>query len=59
MTNKHDTWTRSDGSKIALDEMNEHHLRNALRKSLERISVLEKELKEKKSALNNIGFVQQ
>jgi|688.fasta_scaffold2412024_2 hypothetical protein len=59
MTNKHNTWTRSDGSKIALDEMNEHHLRNALRKSLERISVLEKELKEKKSALNNIGFVQQ
>jgi hypothetical protein len=59
MTNKHDTWTRSDGSKIPLDEMNEHHLRNALRKSLERISVLEKELKEKKSALNNIGFVQQ
>jgi hypothetical protein len=59
MTNKHDTWTRSDGSKIALDEMNEHHLRNALRKSLERISVLEKELKEKKDSLNNIGFVQQ
>jgi hypothetical protein len=59
MTNEHNTWTRSDGSKIALEEMNEHHLRNALRKSLEKISVLEKELKEKKSALNNIGFVQQ
>jgi len=52
MTNEHNTWTRSDGTKITLDEMNEFHLRNALRKSLERISVLEKELVETRNMLN-------
>jgi hypothetical protein len=52
MSDKHNTWIRSDGSKITLDEMNEFHLRNALRKSLERISVLEKELVETRNVLN-------
>lgn len=41
---KHNTWIRSDGTVVSLDEMNEHHLRNALRKSLEKISKLEEEM---------------
>lgn len=53
MNNKnHNTWIRSDGSKISLDEMNEHHLRNALRKSLEKISKLEEQLKKTQSFIN-------
>jgi hypothetical protein len=52
MSDKHNTWIRSDGSRITLEEMNEHHLRNALRKSLEKISVLEKELIETRNVLN-------
>jgi hypothetical protein len=42
---KYNTWTRSDGTVISLDEMNEYHLRNALRKSLETISKLEEAIK--------------
>lgn len=49
---KHNTWIRSDGSKISLDEMNEHHLRNALRKSLEKISKLEEQLNRKQNFIN-------
>ena len=44
---KNNTWKRSDGTVISLDEMNEHHLRNALRKSLEKIQKLEEQLNKK------------
>ena len=49
---KHNTWIRSDGTAVSLDEMNEHHLRNALRKSLEKISKLEEHLNKKQNFIN-------
>lgn len=49
---KHNTWIRSDGTVVSLDEMNEHHLRNALRKSLEKISKLEEQLNNKQNFIN-------
>jgi hypothetical protein len=51
---KHNTWKRSDGTVISLDEMNEYHLRNALRKSLETISKLEEQLNGKQNFINSV-----
>lgn len=40
----HDMWERSDGSLIAIEEMELHHLRGALKKTLRENERLQKQL---------------
>lgn len=43
----HNFWVRKNGKKVKIDDMNEYHLRNALRKTLKEKRQLELKLKQK------------
>jgi hypothetical protein len=50
----HNFWIRKNGKKVKIDDMNEYHLRNALRKTLKEKRQLELKLKQKDKYKNTI-----
>jgi hypothetical protein len=50
----HNFWVRKNGKKVKIDDMNEYHLRNALRKTLKEKRQLELKLKQKDKYKNTI-----
>jgi hypothetical protein len=50
----HNFWVRKNGKKVKIDDMNEYHLRNALRKTLKEKRQLELKLKQKDKHKNMI-----
>jgi hypothetical protein len=50
----HNFWVRKNGKKVKIDDMNEYHLRNALRKTLKEKRQLELKLKQKDKHKNII-----